>query len=114
MAVEKKVKRSKKLFSFYRQRNVAEPGRVTTVMHQYKRDLTPLKEMYTVCDERPPYRDENIKNYEGSLLSMTLKNELLNNLGKGAKCLRSVSRGAKTQSILTFFIDSTATKTMTP
>ena len=96
MSLEKRVKKSKKVFSFYRQRDVADTGRVTTVMHQYKRDLTPLKEMYAVCDERPPYRDENIKNYEGSLLSMTLKKELLSNLGKGARCLRSVSRGAKT------------------
>ncbi len=46
-------------------------------MHHYKRDLTPVKEIYAVCDERPPYRDDNIKNYEGSLLSMTLKNDLL-------------------------------------
>lgn len=47
-----------------------------TSMHHYKRDLTPLKENFGVCNEKTPYRD-NFQDYEGSLLSSNFKEEML-------------------------------------
>ena len=57
-------------------------------MHFYKRDLTPVKENYAFCNDKTPYK-QNFQNYEGSLMSKTLKNELLNSFGGQARCVSS-------------------------
>jgi hypothetical protein len=57
-----------------------------TSMHHYKRDLTPLKEIFAQCNERTPYTD-NFLLFEGSLMGPTFKEGLLKNLGEGVKCV---------------------------
>jgi hypothetical protein len=89
-------RKNKKLFSIYRSRDLraAEVGAETasnemkyfTSMHYYKRDLTPVKEIFAQCSEKLPYRD-NFQNYEGSLMSASLKDDLLKGLGDGVRCV---------------------------
>jgi hypothetical protein len=55
-------------------------------MHNYKRDLTPVKEIFASCNERTPYKS-NFQDYEGSLISQGFKDELLKGLGEGVKCV---------------------------
>lgn len=57
-------------------------------MHFYKRDLTPLKENYAICQEKLPYK-QNFQNYEGNLMSKAFKNQMLNNLGGQVRCVSS-------------------------
>ena len=57
-------------------------------MHFYKRDLTPIKENFGCCNDRTPYK-ANFQNYEGALMGKSFKEELLNNLGGGIKCVSS-------------------------
>ena len=87
-------------------------------MHYYKRDLTPVKEIFASCNERTPYRS-NFQDYEGSLISQGFKDELLKGLGEGVKCVTQSSGGNDAhrasshtaskvnRSIQTFLIDDT-------
>ena len=82
-------------------------------MHNYKRDLTPVKEIFACCNERTPYKS-NFQDYEGSLISQGFKDELLKGLGEGVKCVTqsSASLGVKStttanRTMQTFLIDDT-------
>ena len=86
-----KMKRSRKLFSIYRSRQFDEQGtsceeKYFTSMHYYKRDLTPVKEIFATCNEKTPYKS-NFQDYEGSLISKGFKNDLLSSLGENVKCI---------------------------
>ncbi|CDW87238.1 UNKNOWN [Stylonychia lemnae] len=115
------IKRSKKLFSIYKSKeykqkaenptkqsqdsndnlNKSQRHTFSTSLHFYKRDLTPLKENYSMCPDKTPYKS-NFQNYQGSLISKGFKDELLSSLGTGVKC---VSSNAKNRSIQTFTIE---------
>ena len=92
-----KMKKSRKLFSIFRSRQYTDPTtkdeeKYLTSMHYYKRDLTPVKEIFASCNERTPYRS-NFHDYEGSLISQGFKDELLKGLGEGVKCVTQSSGG---------------------
>ena len=114
------MKRSKKLFSIYRSRQL-DPSlfnsksnqdsesqvKYFTSMHHYKRDLSPLKETFASCNDKTPYRS-NFQDYEGSLITQNFKDELLINLGQGVKCVTQTSNGMQSgnRTIQTFLIES--------
>lgn len=76
-------------------------------MHHYKRDLSPLKEIFAQCNDKTPYRS-NFQDYEGSLINSNFKDELLTSLGQGVKCVTQTSNGMKSgnRTIQTFLIES--------
>ncbi len=73
-----------------------------TNLHFYKRHLTPIRENYALALEKTPYR-ENFQDYEGSLISKGLKEEILQSLGSNARCSSS---SIKNKSIQTFSIET--------
>ena len=54
-------------------------------MHFYKRDLSPVNELFSQCNEKTPFKP-NFQNYQGSLMSKNFKDEILSNLGEGIRC----------------------------
>jgi hypothetical protein len=102
---QKRAKKHKKLFSIFRSRQYSNnsESKYMTNMHHYKRDLTPVKEIFAHTNDKTPYRD-NFLDYEGSLLSSDFKHEILQSLGSRVRCQTQVS--GKNRSIQTYFIES--------
>lgn len=54
-------------------------------MHFYKRDLTPVKENFTLLNPKTPYRN-SFEHYDIMSLGRTFKDNLTNSMGAGVKC----------------------------
>ena len=99
------MKKLKKLFTIYKQRSFRpiDPNSTkipyNTCMHFYKRDLTPIREQFATFSDKLPYTP-NFENYEGSLMSKTFKDELINNLGGTIRCQSATSRGLRINTFL--------------
>ena len=63
-------------------------------MHYYKRDLSPIKEAFTQCNIKTPYR-QNFENYGANMMSKDFKSSLLKSLGSGVKCQSSVNQNRR-------------------
>ena len=63
-------------------------------MHYYKRDLSPIKEAFTQCNIKTPYR-QNFENYGANMMSKDFKSSLLKSLGSGVKCMSSINQNRR-------------------
>ncbi len=99
-------KRTKKMFSVYQSRHMMKgkaseclSSDITTSLHYYKRNLTPVKESFGFCNDKTPYMS-NFQNYKGSLISSTFKHEMIDSLSKSqgpsssVKCITSDNRSS--------------------
>ena len=71
-----------------------DPTKFNSCMHYYKRDLSPIKEAFTQCNIKTPYR-QNFENYGANMMSKDFKSSLLKSLGSGVKCLSSVNQNRR-------------------
>lgn len=55
-----KSKNKKKLFSLYKIFDYDKQEKIS-LMHIYKRDLSPIKENYRYCNHKTPYEDNFVK-----------------------------------------------------
>ena len=108
------TKVSKKLFSIFQSRHVErqrEPDEkddevetaaecttsFSTSLHYYKRNLTPVKESFGLCNDKTPYQS-NFQNYKGKLVSSNFRNEMVDSLNKSyegssrVKCITTDNR----------------------
>jgi hypothetical protein len=105
------TKVSKKLFSIFQSRHVEGRGQpddevltaaecttsFSTSLHYYKRNLTPVKESFGLCNDKTPYQS-NFQNYKGKLVSSNFRNEMVDSLNKSnegssrVKCITTDNR----------------------
>lgn len=58
---------------------MTNPVGFTTSLHYYKRNLSPIKESFALCNEKTPYHS-NFENFQGKLISNNFKKEMLSRL----------------------------------
>lgn len=61
-------------------------SKFSSCIHYYKRDLSPIREMFPTCSIKTPYR-QNFSNYEANMMSKDFKSSLLKSMGSGVKCI---------------------------
>ena len=69
-------------------------AKFNSCMHYYKRDLSPIKEAFTQCNIKTPYR-QNFENYGANMMSKDFKSSLLKSLGSGVKCMSSINQNRR-------------------
>jgi len=65
--------------------DLADEGKFTSCMHFYKRDLTPVKENFTLINHKTPYRN-SFEHYDINALGKNFKESLISSMGSGVKC----------------------------
>ena len=71
-----KSKNKKKLFSIYRVFDYEENDHIS-MMHVYKRNLTPIKENYQQCNVTTPY-ENNFTSFSSNFVQAHFKKEYMN------------------------------------
>lgn len=71
-----KSKNKKKLFSLYKIYDFDKQEKIS-MMHIYKRDLSPIKENYKYCNPQTPYED-NFAKFSSNFVQSAFKQEYLN------------------------------------
>jgi len=65
--------------------DLADEGKFTSCMHFYKRDLTPVKENFTLINHKTPYRN-SFEHYDINALGKNFIESLITSMGSGVKC----------------------------
>ena len=69
-------------------------SKFSSCIHYYKRDLSPVREMFPQCSIKTPYR-QNFSNYEANMMSKDFKSSLLKSMGSGVKCIQSTDQNRR-------------------
>ena len=60
----------------------------SSCIHYYKRDLSPVRENFPICNIKTPYR-QNFSNYDANMMSKDFKDSLLKSMGGNVKCIQT-------------------------